>query len=39
MKEVRDAIATVLEQVTVAQLCDRSRQLRGEQLDPFDYVI
>ena len=39
MKEVRDAIAAVLEQLTVAQLCDRSRQLQGEQLDTFDYVI
>ena len=39
MKEVRDAIVMVLETVTVAQLCERVRQLQGVQTDPLDYVI
>ena len=39
MKEVRDAIVTILEQVTVAQLCERVRDLQGVHTDPMDYVI
>ena len=39
MKEVRDAIVNVLEQVTVAQLCERVTQLQGVHSDPLDYVI
>jgi Rrf2 family protein len=39
MREVREAIVTVLEGVTVAQLCERVRQLQGEQSNPLDYII
>jgi Rrf2 family protein len=39
MKEVRDAIVKILEGVTVAQLCERVRQLRGRHTNPLDYVI
>ena len=39
MKEVREAIVKVLEQVTVAQLCDRVRLLQGHLDNPLDYVI
>jgi len=39
MKEVRDAIVRILEEVTVAQLCERVRKLRSEQINPLDYVI
>lgn len=39
MKEVRDAIVGVLERVTVAQLCERVRQLQGTQASASDYVI
>ena len=39
MKEVRDAIVKVLETVTVAQLCDRVRDLQGVHEDPLEYII
>ncbi len=39
MKEVRDAIVKVLEAVTLAQLCERVRQLQGAQTNPLDYAI
>ena len=39
MKEVRDAIVRILEGVTLAQLCDRVRQLQGRQSNPLDYII
>jgi Rrf2 family transcriptional regulator, cysteine metabolism repressor len=39
MKEVRDAIVKILEDVTLAQLCDRVRKLQGEHANPLDYVI
>jgi hypothetical protein len=39
MKEVRDAIVKVLETVTVAQLCERVRQLQGVHEDPLEYII
>ena len=39
MKEVRDAIVKILEEVTVAQLCDRVRALQGTHANPLDYVI
>jgi Rrf2 family protein len=39
MKEVRDAIVKILEEVTVAQLCERVRKLQGEHSNPLDYVI
>lgn len=39
MKEVRDAIVRILEEVTVAQMCERVRKLRSEPSHPSDYVI
>lgn len=39
MKEVREAIVKILEEVTVAQLCERVKQLQGEHSNPLDYVI
>jgi len=39
MKEVRDAIAKILEGVTVAQLCDRARKLESQQATTPEYVI
>jgi Rrf2 family protein len=39
MKEVRDAIVQILEEVTVAQLCERARKLQGEKANALDYVI
>ena len=39
MKEVRDAIVKIAEQVTVAELCQRARRLQEEPLNPLDFVI
>jgi Rrf2 family protein len=39
MKEVRDAIVRILEGVTLAQLCERVRQLQGSHSNPLDYII
>jgi Rrf2 family protein len=39
MKEVRDAIVRILEGFTVAQLCDRVRQLETRHANPLDYII
>lgn len=39
MREVREAIVKILEEVTVAQLCERVRKLQGERCHPLDYVI
>lgn len=39
MKEVREAIVQILEGVSVAELCDRVKQLQGFQANPLDYVI
>lgn len=39
MKEVREGIVAVLEKVTVAQLCERSRDLQQSQPVPLDFVI
>jgi Rrf2 family protein len=39
MKEVREAIVGVLEQVTVAELCERAKQLQGTPVNPLDYII
>lgn len=39
MKDVRDAIVRILENVTVAQLCQRVRDLQGVHANPMDYVI
>ncbi len=39
MKEVRDAIAKILENVTVADLCDRVRKLEAEPGKTIEYII
>jgi Rrf2 family protein len=39
MKEVRDAVVTIAERVTIAELCDRSRKLQAQPLDALDFVI
>jgi hypothetical protein len=39
MKEVREAIVGILEKVTVAQLCERVRQLEGTGADLTDFMI
>ena len=39
MKEVRDAIVGVLDQVTLAQLCERARQLEGRTDTSVEYMI
>ncbi len=39
MQEVRAAIIAVLDRVTVADLCERVRKLRGETAVGADYVI
>lgn len=39
MKEVRDAIVRILEDVTVAQMCERLKKLQGPQTNPLDYII
>ena len=39
MKEVRDTIVTILERVTVAELCRRYRNLQQQPVGPGDYAI
>jgi Rrf2 family transcriptional regulator, cysteine metabolism repressor len=39
MKEVREAVVKIMERVTVADLCERSRQLQNEPFSPFDFAI
>ena len=39
MKEVREAIVKILEEVTVANLCERVELLQGPHDNPLDYVI
>jgi len=39
MKEVREATVKILENVTVADLCDRWHKLRQEPGGPFDFSI
>ena len=39
MKEVRDAIVKILEQVSLAQLCERVRQLQARKANPLEYII
>src|SRR2546421_8799847 len=39
MKEVREAVVKVAERVTLAELCERSRTLQAEPLNPLDFVI
>ncbi|SRR6266550_622301 len=39
MKEIREAVVKVAERVTLAELCERSRALQAEPLNPLDFVI
>jgi hypothetical protein len=39
MKEVRDAIVKILEGVSVAEMCQRVKDLQGIHANPLDYVI
>ena len=39
MKEVREAVVKVAERITLADLCERSRVLQAEPLQPLDFVI
>jgi Rrf2 family protein len=39
MKEVREAVVKIMERVTVAELCERSRRLQQEPMNPFDFSI
>jgi Rrf2 family protein len=39
MKEVREAIVKILENTSVADLCQRVRQLQEKQLHTFEYII
>jgi Rrf2 family protein len=39
MKEVREAIVKILENTTVADLCQRVRQLEGRKAHTFEYII
>jgi Rrf2 family protein len=39
MKEVRDAIVTILEKVTVADLCERTRHLQAREVSALDFTI
>lgn len=39
MKEVRESTVTILESVTLADLCERARRLKHEETSLADYVI
>ena len=39
MKEVREAVVKILENVTLAQLCERVKLLQGVQANILDYAI
>jgi Rrf2 family protein len=39
MKEVRDAVVRVAERITIAELCNRARDLQQTPLNPIDFVI
>ena len=39
MKEVRDAVVSIVERLTIADLCDRARKLQDIHANPTDYVI
>jgi Rrf2 family transcriptional regulator, cysteine metabolism repressor len=39
MKEVRDAVVSIVEKLTVADLCLRAHQLQDIHANPMDYVI
>lgn len=39
MKEVRDAVAKMMETVTVADLCQRAKKLQHEPVSALDFII
>src|SRR5438034_11694202 len=39
MKEVRDAVVNLVENLTVADLCARARKLQEVQAEPIDFMI
>src|SRR6266516_7308003 len=39
MKQVRDAVVNLVEKLTVADLCERSRRLEEMHASPLDFVI
>jgi Rrf2 family protein len=39
MKEAREAVVSIMERVTVAELCERSRRLEQNPAGPSDYMI
>lgn len=39
MKEVRDAVVKIAEQVTIADLCERAKQLELAAVQPIDFMI
>src|SRR6476661_10984023 len=39
MKQVREAVVKIVEQVTVAELCERSRKLNRDPMEVLDFVI
>ena len=39
MKDVREAVVRIMEKVTVADLCERSRRLQQEPVDASDFSI
>ena len=39
MKEIREAVVSIAERVTIAELCERSRKLQREPCAPVDYAI
>jgi len=39
MKEVREAVVRIAERLTIADLCERSRRLKQEPVNPFDFSI
>jgi len=39
MKEVREAVVRIAERLTIADLCERSRALQQEPINPFDFTI
>jgi Rrf2 family protein len=39
MKEVRDVVVRVAERITIAELCNRARDLQQTPLNPIDFVI
>ena len=39
MKEVREAVVRIAERLTIADLCERSKTLQQEPLNPFDFTI